>query len=288
MYKNLMASILCVGALFSYQASASEENFTLEQLAGLKDPVAKLEALSKSNPENVSDLCDEIKDPGFYDRAKELGIRLLKRNKLINFCEGVKFETAKIRKVEQKEKATEKEREVVKLKKGEQSREAKKAKAKAPQRMVKLKPVEFAKGKQDVQQKQAELKRVQAMIIENAQKLGRKKEFEVKLVKVQKEINVAKEAYDNLSAIILVMREDMKPIGGFKIFKPNDHDDDSPEEYLAAFNAAWVNENVAILEEGSKEQIRRADELLQEANANLAAAREDLERINREMRDLYK
>ena len=121
----------------------------------------------------------------------------------------------------------------------------------------------------------------------NAEKLGKKKEFEAKFAKVNEELARAQEFYDNLSVAIMILREDVKTIPGgvntvakIRQFSAA-HEEDSPEDYLSAIQS-FISENPNAIT-GGGEQIEAAAQLLAQANENLAAARTELEAINREM-----
>ena len=136
--------------------------------------------------------------------------------------------------------------------------------------------------KGSVQEDQQVLQAAAKVALENAVLLGKKQEVEAQLIKVEEELKQAQESYDNLTAAIIGMREDLKEIRDFKIFKPHKHDHDTPEKFLEALHAALPQEAKYVLTQQSKQELEIATGLLAQANENIARARADLERINRE------
>jgi hypothetical protein len=222
-----------------------------------------LERLQSHNPEALKHLCHEIMATNFYDKAAAASVGTLKRNAMVSFCSGTVFERADLKKATQKVKPVEEKKEA-----------------------VKLKPIDFTKKSKSVEEEQQALKAVELQILENAEKLGKKQEFEKKLEKAMENLKKAKEFYDNLAVAIMGMRKDLKEIGGFKVFKPHNHDHDSPEQYLEALEASLPKENPSVLTHGSREQLQMASNLLKEANKNHASARHEMEAINREMMEI--
>lgn len=110
---------------------------------------------------------------------------------------------------------------------------------------------------------------------------------------VEKYIKDAQDFYDNLGAIIMGMRLDLKEVRGeLKVFKPSEHEHDTPEAYLEAAkdlhkeNIAGFTQDLKRTFPGFLEQLPIATNVLHQANENLAKARQDLERINRELVEL--
>lgn len=254
------SSIVFLGtAIFLIQASHASDQMSLEQLLASPDPVKALNDLKAKAPDAHQRLCAAIKDNSFYEAAKAAGIGTIKQTKIINACVGVTYRQSVMQKVTQGEKPKEAAKEV-----------------------IKLKPVDLSK-KGNVQDEQAALEAARKVILENAEMLGQKAEIEAKLETTQKQIAEAKESYDNLGVLISFMRDDLKEITQFKVFKPKEHDKDTPEQYLEALSGALSKGDKAIFTSKENEQLSAAYTLLKQANENLAKARGDLERINREL-----
>lgn len=266
-----ISTFILTGALLAQGAIAMDElPTTLDKLFDHVNALPNangvpgiLKRLQSHNPEALKHLCHEIMATNFYDKAAAASVGTLKRNAMVSFCSGTVFERADLKKATQKEKPTEAKKEI-----------------------IKLKPIDFTKKSKGVEEEQQALKAVELQILENAEKLGKKQEFEKKLEKAKENLMKAKEFYDNLAVAIMGMREDLKEIGGFKVFKPHNHDHDTPEHYLEALEASLPQENPSILTHGSREQLHVASELLKEANHNNALARLEMEAINREMMEM--
>lgn len=260
---NYFLTFILTGILLSTSGAYASDRVTLEQLFTDPDPVKTLEVLKINNPANVQDLCVQIKDLSFYEKAETAKIGVLKRNKIMQFCDGVKFEVGTFKKAIQKEKPAE-----------------------APKETVVLKPVDLGKKGASVQEEQVALEAARKEIVANAKLLEQRPEMikiQEKIAVATKQLEAAKEYYDNLTVAISILREDLKGISGFKVFKPQEHEKDTPEQYLLALNQALPQESPHLLHPDSLAQIRAASDLLRQANENLARTRVDLEAINREM-----
>lgn len=264
-------TFILTGALLAQGAIAMDELLTtldklfehVNALPNAKGVPGILERLKSHNPEALKHLCSEIMENSFYDKAAAASVGTLKRNAMVSFCSGTVFERADLKSATQKEKQIEAKKEA-----------------------IKLKPIDFTKKSKGVEEEKQALKAVELQILENAEKLGKKQEFEKKLEKAMENLKKAQEFYNNLAVAIMGMREDLKEIGGFKVFKPHNHDHDSPEHYLEALEASLPKENPNVLTHGSREQLQMASNLLKEANANHALARHEMEAINREMMEM--
>lgn len=230
---------------------------TLDDLLADATPVKTLEKLQSEDPGNFTDLCTAIKDHSFYAKAEEIGMGPLKRNSLIRFCQGAKLEFGTFKKAVQGEKPAAAAREV-----------------------VHLRHVDLSAGT-TFEESEGRLEEAQKSLLANAALLGKKSEVAEKLRSANDEILKAKEFYDNLSAAVLVLREDLGRLN-LKAFNLAAHADDTPDAFIEALESALP------LEEGSftradLKQIHAASALLKQAQENLAKAREDLLAINREL-----
>ncbi len=250
-----MSGIAC----FSY--GFASDTVTMEELLQSKNPLPLLKQEAERNVKNAESLCHQIMAPSFYEISKGANFGVIKRNELISYCSGTEFEKAKLKPAVQGPKKVEEKHE-----------------------MPKLRHVEFKKGK-DIEEERKLLAKAREDMIQNAIALGKKQEFEEKFVKAESQLHQAQEHYNNLVIVIIGMREDLKGINGFKHFNPHAHDQDTPEAYLEALHGALPKESPVILDGGSLDQLKIATNLLHQANENLAAARLDLEKINREMLD---
>ncbi|MBX3486577.1 MAG: hypothetical protein KF798_01580 [Candidatus Paracaedibacteraceae bacterium] len=269
------ASFVVLAASLSSQIMAAD-NTTLhvsEDLSGLfdviKNPDKKVGTvpgiLNKfrdvNGDERVKALCAEIKGSGFYKAAAEAGVGTLKNRAMVTWCEGVSFERSNVKAIQQREKAPEVKPE-----------------------MPKLRPVVFSEPRtQEIGSEMRDLKEIVEIIRENAKALGKLSEVEQQLTPVEDKIKEAQDHYDNLGVAVVGMREDLADIGragGLKVFKPHEHENDSPEVYMKAITDVLGQEN---LTHASRQQIAEATKLLNEAQLNLAAARDDLVKINSEL-----
>lgn len=131
-----------------------------------------------------------------------------------------------------------------------------------------------------IQEERAELEASQKIILEEADRIGKRHEAEVRLETAKKEIEEAKALYADLTVAIEFLRDDLRKISRFKVFMTAQHEKDTPEQYLTALVAALPNENPAILDSDSLEQIKRALSQLRQVNESLEVARRGIEAIN--------
>lgn len=259
MLKFHSAILITLG--INVSTSFASEGLSMGTLLKSANPLPLLKEEVTRDANNATSLCQQILDPSFYEISKgeDVAFGVIKRNELIAYCSGTEFEKAKLKPATQKPQEEE-----------------------VPYEMPKLKPVNFKRGN-NVSEETKFLEEATAIVIENAKALDKEKEITERLIQVQDNLKEAQEYYDNLKMVIMVMREDLQVIPGFKYFNPHDHDDSTPEEYLEALNNALAQESSGILDPASLEQLHSATQLLAQANENLAAARSDLEKINREM-----
>lgn len=269
-----ISTFILMGGLLAQEAIAAEPlPTTLEKLFehvnGL--PNAKgvptiLDRIKAQHPDELKTLCSQILSETFYETAQAAKVGTLKSRAMSVYCQsGTVFERADLKKAAQKEKPAEAHKEA-----------------------IKLKPVDFSKKSTGVEDEQKRLKAIEEQILANAELLGKKQEFERKLEKVQAQLSQAKEHYDNLAIAIMGMREDLKTISGFKVFKPHEHDHATSEQYLEALQSSLPKEAPHILDRHSMEQLTMASNLLREANKNHELALKELENLNREMLEMNK
>jgi hypothetical protein len=226
------------------------------------DPVKYLKQALIDDPKPI---CEGVMNGNFYKWAKEANVGNIKISTMISLCSGVDFQKANLKSTTQKAKANEVSHE-----------------------QVKLRPVNFSVQPSSLKSEQQNLQNIQQAILENADILGKRKEYEVKLEKAEQKIARAKEHYDNLAVVIIIIREDVTQIRELHDFNKANQENDS-EEYLVAIQKeptiGFLKRNNS---NGSVEQIEGAQKLLIEAKENLAAARRDLQAINEEMLKLTK
>lgn len=253
--------VLISTSILTTHASQASERMSLDQLLAEKDPVKKLEELKTQSPENFKSLCADINEPNtFYPKAKLANVGTIKQTQIINKCVGATFEQGTFKPVIQKPKQAE-----------------------AKPEAVQLKPVDFGKKTANIQEEQKTLQAAKKIILENAALLGKKQEVEAKLLAVEEELKKAQDFYDNLSVAVAGIREDLDTFTRFRYFNPKEHSNDTPEKYLETLDAALQKGDRLMLPKVYIEQLNAANNLLKQANENLATARLDLERINREM-----
>lgn len=245
--------------LLSVSPAIASDALTMHELLNSTNPLPLLKKEAEQNARNANLLCEEIKKPTFYDLAQGAKFGVIKRNDLISYCSGTVFEKAVLKPAVQGIKKVEEKQEL-------------------PQ----LRHVEFKKGG-SVEEEHKILEEAKEVMMQNALALGKKKEVEEKIQMAEVSIKAAQEHYDNLKIAIIGMREDLKEIHGFKHFNPNAHDEASPEVYLETLHAALAQESGGVLDGTSMQQLKFATDLLRQANENLATARLDLEKINREL-----
>jgi hypothetical protein len=301
----------------------SQESFgmqgpMLSDIIAQPDPLQSLQGLKATNPDHQWSLCQEIMDPGFYKVAEAKGLGILKRNKLIGFCEALKLERQKVEPGSLKDTSkppvveepvrTPKQVRVPKPsahvvmaepkhveKKMGPVHEEKKAVVDVPlpEKPV-LKLVDLSIAAKTVEEEEIKLKAAQEALRENAQRLGKIEEFKVKLQKVTEELLVAEEHYNNLNIAVIGMKEDLKEPAvarNLKVFKPHDHEHDSPEQFVTAAKAQLAQEKIEQSQDTKFRntfpqfmvQLHLAAALLEQAQKNLAKARLDLVAINEEM-----
>lgn len=250
---------LALTGISSLSYAFASDAVTMGELLESTNPLPLLKKEAERNVKNAESLCQQIMAPGFYEISRGAKFGVIKRNELISYCSGTEFEKAKLKPAVRGAKKVEEKPE-----------------------MPHLRHVEFKKGR-NVEEERELLAKAREDMLQNAIALGKKKEVEEKLVKAEAQLHQAQEHYDNLKIAIIGMREDLKEITGFKHFNPHVHDHDSPEAYLEALHGALPKESPVILHGQSLEQLKIATGLLHQANENLASARQDLEKINREM-----
>lgn len=291
-YMAIITMALFTQAGFAVESSPQTLDELLAKVKAL--PNAKgvpgiFENIKGQNPELFKSLCGDIMSPAFYGKAESEGVTTLKRNAMITFCSGTTFEMANLRKATQKEKPTEGAREATQLRHREPEPRGAPETTASPQIKVQLRPVDFGTKASSVEKEQANLKAAQAIMLENAEKMGKKKEIESKLDNANQALEQAQDFYNNLGVAIIGMREDLKVISdspdfpGFRFFNPSAHENDTPEQYMEALNRDLPQESRGVLTSDSEREIQAASRLLQQANEHLAIARHDLEAINKEM-----
>ncbi len=224
------------------------------------DPVKALERLRETDPRAVKRLCYAILDPEFYSRAQSAGIGVIKNRAMVSFCQDYMPERASLKGVKQKSREASPERE-----------------------KIKLRHVEFPKQSASLAEQQRGLEEAQRALLENAKRLGRLAEVEAQMKDANANLRKAQEYYDNLTAAVMGMKEDLRDIRGFEEFNPR-HQDDLPEIYINYLVGFLEHEGRDIqMTKTSTKQIRIIQSLLAQAIDNLMHARADLMRINREM-----
>jgi hypothetical protein len=267
-----LSTLILGSALLSQGALAAEPLPTtleklfdhINELPNAKGVPVILDRIKHQHPEELKALCNQIMAENFYEKAQIAKVGTLKSRAMVTYCSGTVFERADLKQATQKDKPAEAKKEA-----------------------IKLKPVDFSKKSKGVEDEQKNLKAIEEEMLANAELLGKKQEFEQKLQKVTEQLKQAQEHYDNLAIAIMGMREDLKAFS-FKVFKPHDHDQASPEGYLEALESALPKESAHLLDSHSKQQLTMASNLLKEANKNHELAREELEILNREMMQMNK
>lgn len=260
--RSFFCSMIFLGCSAVVQNAAAAET-TLDIVMRSPNPEKTLAELKANHPSTVTRLCAEIMATNFYQRAQEAGVSVIKSRRMISFCVDYTPEQATLKKAVQKPKP-----------------------AAAPREVVQLRHVDFGRKEASVEAEHAALEKIQAQVMENAHRLGMKRDVEARLAQVRHDLAEAQKSYDNLTAVIIGMREDLKDIHGFKYFDPHAHDHDTPDHYIEALVQALEKGDKGVLTQVSREQVGQAQQLLKQANDNLAAAREDLARLNREMLSL--
>lgn len=228
-------------------------------------PMEALRDLQAVDPRGVGRLCDAILDADFYEKAKAVGVGTIKNRQMVSFCQDYMPERAQLKEVRQGERAKSPVRE-----------------------KVTLRPVVLPSAKASLEEQQRGLEEARQALLENAEMLGKRAEMEDRLAAIQKMLKRAQERYDNLTAVILGMKEDLPAIQGFKPFCQS-HQNDLPDVYINHLTYFLENEGKhLVIARETKAQIPIASNLLAQAKDNLENARYDLEQINRELLKLTK
>jgi hypothetical protein len=300
-YAGILSALL-VQVGFAMEEVPQNLNELLTKVKGLngaKDVPHVMEHIKIHNQSLLQQICQEVMAENFYEKASKAEVGTIKSRAMVTYCSGTTFERADLKKATQKEKHAATGHEQVQLK----HRESAPTKSAEPSAhalpKVQLRHVEIKSGGNFEQQK-ANLLEAEKEMRENMEILGKKKEFEakkhelvVKLEEANKKVKEAQDFYDNLSIMILGMREDLSSGGvksQLKVFKPGNHENDTPEDYLKAAKQDLPLENVKGFDRelqstfpGFLLQLPIAENLLTQANKHLAEGRRDLEGINREL-----
>lgn len=228
--------LLFASTLFSQEAlSMQEEKMAispelhklLEDIKSIKPGAAldkHLAGIKESNSDHWRSMCKEITDNRFI-KISQPAVGNMKAAALGRWCDN--FTDVQV------------------MKKSVQG-----AKVTAPvpvpvQAMPKLKPVQLKQGAKGFEAKQEQLKENQKEADERVRQIAqaqdarmqeRAREYEKKILQVRKDIEVAREYYDNLSAAIFGLREDFEQVAMLKQFN-NEHKNDTAEDFLNAYDA---------------------------------------------------
>lgn len=163
----------------------------------------------------------------------------------------------------------------------------------APEKPV-LKRVDLSKAAKTVVAEEAELKAAQVIMEENIEALkkvheheAKVSEYQARLKEIDNKLKLAKEDYDNMSALVQFLRDDLKQsnvANQLRVFKPHDHEMDSPEAYITAAERDLSREDTSHFDQNLKRDFPMVMEhQVGGASKNLRELREKQERIRHEL-----
>lgn len=279
--RTFSTSLILVGTLLAHTAMAMDKaavvSPTLEAFLGEAKAASNADAVRKIlegkkavDPEGTWNLCREdiLGNNEFYKRVGELSLGISKRNTITSFCETVRLEREKAEpgKIEHTKPAAapEKPQQKPMMRRGPAAVPATAPKTQVeppkpqPKRLSDERKVHWNKvdvetsPKGNLQERQDHLKAQEAMVQQNLEMLkaqedqAKKAELHklaAQLVEVRKELESSRKYYDNLSAAILGIREDLEHIHQFRDFVQAHHHD-APDVFIDGFMKAfpeWFN-----------------------------------------------
>ncbi|MBX9804619.1 MAG: hypothetical protein K2Y18_02570 [Alphaproteobacteria bacterium] len=230
--RHYVYGLLFASALFSQEAiSMQEEKMAispelhklLEDIKGIKPGAAldkHLAGIKESNSDHWRSMCKEITDNRFI-KISQPAVGNMKAAALGRWCDN--YQVVQV------------------MKKSVQGAKV----AAAVAEMPKLRPVQLKQGAKGFEAKEQQLKENQKEADERVRQMAQEKdvrmqerarEYEKRILLVRKDIEEARESYDNLSAAMNGLREDFQQVAMLKQFN-NEHKHDTAEEFLNAYDA---------------------------------------------------
>lgn len=286
MIKFYTATVISLLSISTASHSADLGEFLTSVSSSDIKPAQAVDML-KNIPDHGA-LCEAIKSQEFYLKAEEMKLGLFKRNALVKYCQSYvppkqatevnSLDSDRYPKAPQEIERP--QNEVGRLAVNPLPEQTEEVTIQKKVNKIVI-PSNFLM--QDINATQeSKLEETQRAIQEITEQLNSDSstESQIKLADANNKFQSAKENYDNMGAIVKMLREDIEKLHSqykmFQKFNPPTHENDSNEQYLTA-----ILDQIADLKQARQVNSEEAIDQLKIAKQRLDESKADLEEANR-------